>query len=94
MTNDDRTFTAAPDQALVGLISRARKRLVVIASALTQAVAEGVSGRFDDLGHAMTVILGSDPEVYRLGFGAQALEMIRTAGAKSLFHLGERRWTG
>jgi hypothetical protein len=91
MTSDGRTFAVASDEALVELISRARNRLVVIAPALTQAVANALSRRFDDLGDAMTVILDSDPEVYRLGFGDQAaLETIRTASAKNLFDLREQ----
>lgn len=91
MTGADRTFAVASDEALVGLIARARNRLVVIAPALTQAVADALSRRFDDLGDAMTVILDSDPEVYRLGFGDQAaLEAIRAASAKSLFDLREQ----
>ena len=48
--------------------------------------------RFGDLGQLdVTVILDSDPEVYRLGFGDQgALEAIREASAKSLFDLREQ----
>ena len=92
MTNDGRTFAVASDDALVGLIARARNRLVVIAPALTQAVADALSGRFDDLGHLdVTVILNSDPEVYRLGFGDQhALETIRAASANSQFDLRQQ----
>ena len=92
MTTDGRTFAVASDEALVGLISRARNRLVVIAPALTQAVANALSRRFDDLGQLdVTVILDSDPEVYRLGFGDQAaLETIRAASAKNLFDLREQ----
>src|SRR5438067_1761818 len=92
MTSDGRTFAVASDEALVELISRARNRLVVIAPALTQAVADALSQRFDDLGRLdVTIILDPDPEVYRLGFGDQvALETIRTASAKNLFDLREQ----
>ena len=92
MTDSNRTFAVASDEALVDLISRARRRLVVIAPALTQAVAEAVSRRFDDLDQLdMTVVLDSDPEVYRLGFGDHAaLETVRAASAKSLFGLREQ----
>src|SRR5262249_19540775 len=39
----------------------------------------------------VTVILDSDPEVYRLGFGDQdALETIRAASARNLFDLREQ----
>lgn len=87
-----RTFAVASDEALVELISRAKNRLVVIAPALTQAVADALSRRFDDLGRlGVTVILDSDPEVYRLGFGDQgALEAIRAASAKTMFDLREQ----
>ena len=92
MTDPARTFAVASDEALVGLVSRARRRLVVIAPALTQPVADALSRRFDDLGQLnVTVILDSDPEVYRLGFGDQAaLETVRAASANSLFDLREQ----
>jgi hypothetical protein len=46
------------------LITRARNRLVVIAPALTQAVADALSRRFDHIGKLdVTVILDADPEV-------------------------------
>ncbi len=91
MMNSGRTFTLASDEALVSLISRARHRLVVIAPALTQAVADALSRRFDDLDQLnVTVVLDSDPEVYRLGFGNYtALETIRASSAVNLFDLRE-----
>jgi hypothetical protein len=65
LTQDDgRTFAVASDEALVRLIARARRRLVVIAPALTKAVADALALRFDDLGQLdVTVILDSDPEL-------------------------------
>jgi hypothetical protein len=92
VTDPARTFAVASDEALVGLIGRARNRLVVIAPALTRAVADAPSHRFDELGRLdVTVILDSDPEVYRLGFGDQAaLETIRAASANSLSDLREQ----
>ena len=92
MTEPNRTFAVASDVALVEMISRARSRLVVIAPALTKAVADAVSRRFEDLGQlSVTVILDADPEVYRLGFGDQeALDAIRAASTKSLFDLREQ----
>lgn len=96
MTNPARTFAVASDEALVGLISRARSRLVVIAPALTKPVADAVSRRLDDLGQlSVTVILDADPEVYRLGFGDQeALDAIRAASAKNLFDLRNSQASG
>ena len=84
MIDSARTFAVASDEALIELILRARSRLVVIAPALTQAVADAISRRFDDLGQLdVTVILDSDPEVYRLGFGDQhALEAVRRPRAR------------
>jgi hypothetical protein len=92
MTSIDRIFAVSSDEALIQLISSAQNRLVVIAPALTKAVAEAVSRRFDDLGQlGVTVILDSDPEVYRLGFGDQeALESIREASSNSMFDLREQ----
>jgi hypothetical protein len=93
LTNEDgRTFAVASDEALVRLIARAIRRLVVVAPALTKAVADALALRFRDLGQLdVTVILDSDPEVYRLGFGDQsALEVIRESSAKSLFDLREQ----
>ena len=92
MTDPARTFAVASDEALVELISHARSRLVVIAPALTQAVADAVSSRSDDLEQlSVTVILDSDPDVYRLGFGDQsALNVIRSASAHNLLNLREQ----
>jgi hypothetical protein len=92
MIDPTRTFAVASDEALVELIACARSRLVVIAPAMTEAVADAISLRFDGLGQlSVTIILDSDPEVYRLGFGDQdALKAIRAASANSLFDLREQ----
>ena len=92
MTNLDRTFVVASDKVLVELILRARSRLVVVAPALSHSVADAVSHRLDDLGNLdVIVILDSDPEVYRLGFGhREALDVIRAASAKNHFDLREQ----
>jgi hypothetical protein len=44
---EDRTFAVASDKTLVEMILRARKRLVVIAPALTRAFADALSHRSD-----------------------------------------------
>ena len=92
MTDPTRTFAVASDEALVQLITGARNRLVVIAPALTKPVADVVARRLEELGHlAVTIILDSDPEVYRLGFGDQdALDTIRAASANNLSDLREQ----
>ena len=92
MSSETRTFAIASDEALVGLIAAARTRLIVIAPALTKPVADALARRLDDLDRlGVTIILDSDPEVYRLGFGDQdALEVIRTASAKNMFDLRQQ----
>jgi hypothetical protein len=92
MSDKLHTFAVASDEALVKMIKSAQKRLVVIAPALTKPVADAISQRLDDLGTIdVTVILDSDPEVYRLGFGdKEALEIVRSASAKQYFDLREQ----
>jgi hypothetical protein len=93
MVADARTFVVASDEALIELILGARDRLVVIAPAVTQAVADALARRLYDLNDRVTIILDSDPEVYRLGFGDQAaLDIIRQASADS--HVGLREQKG
>jgi hypothetical protein len=90
----ERTFAVASDQVLVGLIRDAKRRLVVVAPALSKDVAEAIVARLPDLGRLdITVILDADPEVYRLGFGeVEALEALRKASAAE--HLGLREQPG
>jgi hypothetical protein len=93
MVADGRTFVVASDEALIELILGARNRLVVIAPALTQSVADALSRRLHDLNDRVTIILDSDPEVYRLGFGDQAaLDKIREVSAD--IHVGLREQRG
>jgi hypothetical protein len=91
MTVEHRTFAVASDDALIDLIAAARNRLVVIAPALSVRVAKALARRLEDLGSGMKIILDSDPEVYRLGFGDQAaLDTIRAASTQNLFDLREQ----
>jgi hypothetical protein len=92
MPDHDRTFAVASDETMVELISGAHNRLVVVAPAVTTRVANALARRLDELGHLdVTVVLDSDPEVYRLGFGdLDALETIRSAAANNLFDLREQ----
>lgn len=86
------TFAVADDTNLVDLLGRARHRLVVIAPALTEKVADALVRRFADLDD-VTVILDSDPEVYRMGYGDQAaLDAIRKGCEQ--FHIGLREQSG
>jgi hypothetical protein len=92
MMGDERTFTVATDDAVISMIERAQRRLVVIAPALSRAVADALAARFDDLGDLdIRVIVDADAEVYRLGFGErEALHVIREAATRSLLDLREQ----
>lgn len=87
--DEDRTFTVATDAAVISLIESAKRRLVVIAPALSRAVSDALAARFDDLEHLdVRVIVDADAEVYRLGFGErEALEVIRDAASRNLLDL-------
>lgn len=87
--DEDRTFTVATDAAVISLIESAKRRLVVIAPALSRAVADALAARFDELEHLdIRVIVDADAEVYRLGFGErEALEVIRDAASRNLLDL-------
>jgi hypothetical protein len=72
MTDPARTFAVASDEVLVGLIARARNRVVVIAPALTQALADALSRRFNDLGRLdITVNEHTSENGYRLECGVE-----------------------
>lgn len=87
--DDKRTFTVATDAAVISMIESAKRRLVVIAPALSLAVATALAARFDDLERLdLRVILDADAEVYRLGFGErEALDVIRDAASRNLLDL-------
>lgn len=89
---EPRTFTVASDAAVIAMINGARRRLVVIAPALSRAVADALAARFDDLEALdVRVIVDADAEVYRLGFGEQeALEVVREAASRNLLDLREQ----
>jgi hypothetical protein len=89
MVDADRTFAVASDNSLVDLIRSARRRLVVIAPALTDPVADAIADRLPELGPlSISVIVDADPEVYRLGFGTEkALDGLREACDRNLFDL-------
>lgn len=65
----DRTFTVATDDSLSELIIHAQDRILYIAPGITEPVAIALVSRLADPRLSITVILDSDPEVYRLGFG-------------------------
>ncbi|WP_141194944.1 hypothetical protein [Maliponia aquimaris] len=74
------------------MIQSARRRLVVIAPALSKAVANALAERFDELAELdIRVIVDADAEVYRLGFGErEARQLIRDAASRSLLDLREQ----
>ena len=92
MASDERTFTVATDDSVIVMIQGAERRLVVIAPALSQAVANALAARFDELADLdIRVIVDADVEVYRLGFGErEALQVIRDAASRSLLDLREQ----
>lgn len=89
-----RTFTNANDQTLVKWIKGARKRLIVVAPALTAKVADAL------LTHvracrtiATTVVIDSDENIYRLGYGdKKGLKLLQNAIEKK--HLPVQKQKG
>lgn len=79
------TFVVATDEALIARIRAAKRRIVVVAPGLSEAVAEAIAGRYSESsGPTITVILDADPEVCRLGYGnAKALEQLHAAAKAS-----------
>lgn len=78
-SGSDRTFTVATDEAMSELIREARDRIVFISPGITEPVASALVARLDDPRLSITVILDSDPEVYRLGFGTpEGLAALKT----------------
>jgi hypothetical protein len=86
------TFTSASDAQIITLVAQAKRRLVVIAPALSAKAAQAIATRMDDLpGLSLSIIIDADPEVYRMGYGeVEALEIIRSAAAKASFRLREQ----
>lgn len=86
-----RTFTTATDEVLLELIQAAKCRLIVIAPAVTTAVAKVLVARMTDLPTlSLDIILDADSEVYRLGYGdIEALTVIREASCRHMVELRE-----
>jgi hypothetical protein len=80
MTPQERTeaFTVVTDEVLLNSVLAASTRLVVVAPALSKELAEAVAKQWRALGpQRVTVILDSDAEVYRLGYGeVEALDTL------------------
>jgi hypothetical protein len=66
-----RLFTIASDESLMRLVDSARERLVIVAPGLSEHVGKALLARVQRDGgpRILAVILDTDPEVCRLGFG-------------------------
>lgn len=83
--NEVPSITFADDAKLVAMIAAARRRIVLLAPGVAEAVADAIQVAWRRLGAMqVTVILDVDPEVCRLGFGTlAALEKLRRAAAEA-----------
>ncbi len=94
MTPDRCAVAIAGDTQVIEFVRSARERLIFVAPAVSQAVATAICEQSAALGEAAaTVILDTDPEVYRLGYGEPAsLQLLETAAHSS--HVILRRQPG
>ena len=70
---DDGVYTVASDDRIIELIKQARRRLIVVSPCLTKSVVDSLQGlATTGAVQGITVVLDSDPEVYRLGYGDRA----------------------
>lgn len=82
----------ATDEAIISLINAAHDRIVFIAPGLSESVASALGARMqspDSPRLSITVILDSDPEVFRLGLGT--IEGVERVGAYASQNLLELR---
>ena len=86
MTPEEGTdaFTVATEHLIETTIQGAAQRLVVAAPAVSCRLAHAICGQWRRLGpDHVTLILDSDPEVYRLGYGClEALHILRQASTE------------
>src|SRR5207247_6567693 len=77
----ERAITHVNDDTLRELILSAKRRVVAVSPAFSKIVAEAIAVQWKRLGaSAVSVILDSDPEVYRLGYGhLEGLEILEKA---------------
>lgn len=90
----ERSFEVASDENLSAAIAGARQRLVLIAPAVSIAVATAIVDRLAERDPPdVQVVLDADAEVYRLGFGdPAALTLLREACAT--YHIGLQEQPG
>ncbi len=83
MTAEEHALTVADDNAIISMIRDARRRLIVVAPAVSTAVGHVIADWWSSHGaSSASVILDVDPEVYRLGYGdLAALEHLERAAS-------------
>ncbi len=94
MMADSCAVAIAGDTQVIEFVRSARERLIFVAPAVNEVVATAICEQAASLSEgAATVILDTDPEVYRLGYGESASLQLLEAGADS-FRLILRRQPG
>lgn len=85
MTAQSCAVAIAGDAQVIEFVRSARERLIFVAPAVNQPVAVAICEQAASLGEASTsVILDTDPEVYRLGYGEpDALQLLEAAAHSS-----------
>lgn len=85
MTQQGHSITNVDDAKLVSLIDAAKRRVLLLAPGVSEAVAKAFCNAWRRLGtEAVSVILDVDPEVCRLGYGTmEGLDALRQAAAES-----------
>jgi hypothetical protein len=83
------TFCAVDDAALISLIHSAKKRIVFIAPGMTLPVAQALGKRIEDMDRLdITLMMDSDEEVFRVGYGEMAaLEFLHSLANRQGFSL-------
>lgn len=87
----ERTFAVATDEAIISLINAAHDRVVFIGPGLSESVASAIGARMESPESpklSITVILDSDPEVFRLGLGTiEGLQLVSDYANRNLLEL-------
>lgn len=73
MSGEQQVFAVANDATICAAIASCQQRLVYIAPGITEAIADAMSHLLQKVSNlALTVIIDTDPEVCRLGYGTEA----------------------
>jgi hypothetical protein len=85
---DSGTIRAVDDETLARCIDRAKSQVVYVAPGLGKSVAEALIRAISQPGLAVTIILDSDEDAYRIGYGEpEALAMLHEAVVRENFPL-------